>query len=408
MPRPTSLPTRCSVWEVAKENPKEKIKWCFEMLIWKIWIVLMENLWSSSVRCSKDSQHLATSNRFKNSWKNNSVIQSSSMAGSSSCQCPMTSYGEKKGNEEKCKSYFREVANCARRFPRGHWSFLGPGSEKKRDGTYCDKPDGVRGKTAEDMMLEFAQTIHPLFRASSAFERGELRSKGGKKTIHFNGSEQNVELILRTIISAIIYGGVADVCREVSKDTMCFGETWNTWFFGVDGHSYWTSLVPMNSDRWNLLQGYEQQFEQQSDNQKLSKLSSDAGLNSVERGKYFITLDAEGPSGMVHLCREYTLFRNDPRTRARGWSRRNTKIDPSLERLLLSSWRSWKYWDSGPISVSRQTLLVFRFVNGVEKYVTETTETIGDEEHRALGKSIAKARPRLKSSITLTPVTVPP
>ena len=46
-------------------------------------------------------------------------------------------------------------------------------------------------------------------------------------------------------------------------------------------------------------------------------------------------------------------------------------------------------------------------MNGVEKYVTETTETIEDEEHRALGKPIAKARPRMKSTITLTPVSVP-
>ena len=40
-------------------------------------------------------------------------------------------------------------------------------------------------------------------------------------------------------------------------------------------------------------------------------------------------------------------------------------------------------------------------------YVTETTETIEDEEHRALGKPTAKARPRMKSTITLTPVAVP-
>ena len=44
-----------------------------------------------------------------------------------------------------------------------------------------------------------------------------------------------------------------------------------------------------------------------------------------------------------------------------------------------------------------------RIVNGVEKYVTETTETAEDEEHRASGKPIAKARPRMR----LTPVYVP-
>ena len=71
------------------------------------------------------------------------------------------------------------------------------------------------------MMLEFAETAHPMFRASSALERGELRSKGGgKKTIHFNGSEQNVELILRTVMSAnqlSIFGAVADMHRGIQR-----------------------------------------------------------------------------------------------------------------------------------------------------------------------------------------------
>ena len=46
-------------------------------------------------------------------------------------------------------------------------------------------------------------------------------------------------------------------------------------------------------------------------------------------------------------------------------------------------------------------------MNGVEKYVNETTETIEDEEHIASGKLTAKARPRKKSTATLTPVSVP-
>ena len=65
---------------------------------------------------------------------------------------------------------------------RGHWSFLEPGSEKKWYGTYTDKPDGSWDQTAENMMSNFSDSRHP----SSAFERGELRSKGGgKKSLHF-------------------------------------------------------------------------------------------------------------------------------------------------------------------------------------------------------------------------------
>ena len=78
------------------------------------------------------------------------------------------------------------------------------------------------------MMLEFAEAIHPMFRASSALKKKELRSiVGSKWTIHFNGSDQIVELMLCTVMSAnqfSIQGAVADICTEVSKDTMASGK----------------------------------------------------------------------------------------------------------------------------------------------------------------------------------------
>ena len=109
-------------------------------------------------------------------------------------------------NEETEKCIMNSVtgSHYALRFLLGRWSFLGPGSEKKWYGTYSDEPDGDWDKTAERMMLNFAESGHPVFCATSALERGELRSKEkGKKSIHFNGSEENIELILCTIISVI-------------------------------------------------------------------------------------------------------------------------------------------------------------------------------------------------------------
>ena len=106
----------------------------------------------------------------------------------------------------------RQLKQHARRFPRGHWSLLGPGSEKKWYGTYGHKPDGSWDRTAEKMLLNFAETNHLVFRGTSALERGELRSKeSGKKSIHFNGSTQNIELLLQMVISVnqlSIYGAV--------------------------------------------------------------------------------------------------------------------------------------------------------------------------------------------------------
>ena len=137
---------------------------------------------------------------------------------------------KEKGNKEQCEYKTQKDAN------RDHWPFLGPGSEKQWYGTYSDKPDGVWDTTAEDMILEFAETIHPMFLASSAPERGKLRSKGGgKKTIHFTGSEQNVELILRTVMSAkqlSIYGAVADIpWLQGNQKHMQHKILWRRWKF---------------------------------------------------------------------------------------------------------------------------------------------------------------------------------
>ena len=48
-------------------------------------------------------------------------------------------------------------------------------------------------------------------------------AKEWARRLHFNGSELNVDLIPRTMISANqlnVYGAAADLCRELSKDTM--------------------------------------------------------------------------------------------------------------------------------------------------------------------------------------------
>ena len=93
-----------------------------------------------------------------------------------------------KGNTERFENNPQTVSEKARKFPRGHSSFLEPGSEKKWYGTYTDKPGGSWDQMAEEMMLNFSDSDHPIFRAFSAFERDELQSKGGRpKSIHFNG-----------------------------------------------------------------------------------------------------------------------------------------------------------------------------------------------------------------------------
>ena len=151
---------------------------------------------------------------------------STSKTGSFSCQSTAKLDGERKGNTERCEYISQTVANYARKFPRDHPSFSGPGSEKKWYGTYTDKPDGKWDQIAENMMTSFSDSGHPLLRA---FEKGELRSNAyGMKSFHANGSDENIELLLRTAISAnqlSVYRAIADLCNELTSDVEGSGKT---------------------------------------------------------------------------------------------------------------------------------------------------------------------------------------
>ena len=68
------------------------------------------------------------------------------------------------------------------------------------------------------MLLEFAESGCPLFRATTPLSRGQLKSKGhGKLSIHFAAFQETIETIFRTIVSANqlgLYGAVAEMCEE--------------------------------------------------------------------------------------------------------------------------------------------------------------------------------------------------
>ena len=156
----------------------------------------------------------------------------------------------------------------------------------------------------------------------------------------------------------------------------------------------------------NLLQDCERKFEQLLEDQKLSTLCCDAGLNIVEQGQFFITLEEEeeeGPNEMKNPCREKTLPRNQEASRARGWILGNTKIGPVLDvKVCLHQER---YVEILIESLFRDgTASWVRMVNGIDEYVTETSETISLEnvEHRVTGKLVAEAKPRLKPAVTVS------
>ena len=66
-------------------------------------------------------------------------------------------------NEKECMSNANLVSLFAKRFGKGQWSFIGPGSEKKWYSISEDSPQGELDNISEKMMLEFAESGHPNF-----------------------------------------------------------------------------------------------------------------------------------------------------------------------------------------------------------------------------------------------------
>ena len=112
----------------------------------------------------------------------------------------------------------RLVSLYTKRFGARQWSFLGLGSEKTCYSISADSPHGEWDRIAEKMMLEFGESRHPVFRATSPLSRGQLKSKGGEKlSILCCADLDTNKTVFRTIISVnqlSLYGAVAEVCEE--------------------------------------------------------------------------------------------------------------------------------------------------------------------------------------------------
>ena len=123
-----------------------------------------------------------------------------------------------KDNEKECESNAQLVSLFAKRFGAGQWSFLGPGSEKKWYSISEDSPQSEWDRMAEKMKLEFAESGHPIFCATSPLSRGQLKSKGhGKLSIHYCADLETIKTVFRTIISVnqlSLFGAVAEMCEE--------------------------------------------------------------------------------------------------------------------------------------------------------------------------------------------------
>ena len=102
--------------------------------------------------------------------------------------------------KEECLANAEVVSIHAKKFGIGQCIFIGSGSEKKWYSIEEDSPQGIWDHIADKMLLEFAESGCPIFRATTPLSRGQLNSKGhGKLSIHYCADQATIETIFRII-----------------------------------------------------------------------------------------------------------------------------------------------------------------------------------------------------------------
>ena len=134
---------------------------------------------------------------------------------------------DRKGNKDECLANVGVVKVLAKKFGILQWSFIGPGSEKKCYSAE-NSPQGAWDDIAEQVLLEFAESGHHTFRATTPLSRSILKSKGrGKLSIHFTADQDTIDTIYRIILSVnqlSVYGAVAAICEELENHQDGSGE----------------------------------------------------------------------------------------------------------------------------------------------------------------------------------------
>ena len=118
-------------------------------------------------------------------------------------------------NEEECLAHAKVVSLYARKFGTAQWSFIGPGSEKKWYSISKDSQQWIWDKIEERMLLEFAESGCPIFRATTP-----LKNKGlGKLSIHHAADQETIE----TIFSHNCF------CNSAQSLRSSRGDVWRGW-----------------------------------------------------------------------------------------------------------------------------------------------------------------------------------
>ena len=264
------------------------------------------------------------------------------------------------------------------------------------------------------MSLKFAESGHPIFRATTSLSRGKLKSqRRGKLSIHFSAEPDTIDTIYRIILSVnqlSVYGAVAAICDEYESHQDSTGQP--VTLVGqsvVLGEIKAEVLVHDEEPRDDqiILQQDVQQVKSLSPENRLSKFCKEAGfMRVVEVGQYFVTRNA-GEFQQTLVCREYTLPLDDRASQPNGWIRGTMRIGLVLE--VTTNFQHFKYGIEIRIeSVNKDNVhswvrICYGTVKYVNDYIKHDTENFADpheEEDVPTSSGVVVARSKASKTST--------
>ena len=367
-PKPTSFLSQCSVWEASVTN-HSKLGKAGSIVFWKhavskLWIESTGSQWSSG------GQNFSGFTTLRILDENQKMMTES--------QCEPEQYSDadwwKRGNREHVIATSFKITEYARRFPQRRWSFLGLDPRINGTEPMPTKPDGEMGRkeispfTSTELKNPLINTLHCYFCQSAQYLRSSSR-----------------------------------FVSRISQKPTRYGAIRRDWEFGIhdctDRISY---CKPYFSDWCRCTGNLVAQLRTE-----IRRTSWTAEIDQTMLRPWFL-----------EECWKRTILHYT------WWRRRTRRTEEFMSRVLVSeirrSARSWM-WRSGfikDVTVLRswsnlyfrdRTVSLFRIVNGIIKYVTETWEEIcnASAEHGCTGKLVAKVKPRPKPNLTLALVSIP-
>ena len=212
---------RASYFETEVERQKLNDSWILRTI--KNWLESTERQSRSSGIFSQDTSNWIRPMRFTERWHKTDTNLKTIWRLDYLHVHEQISWSKGKENFKKCVSNSTEVKTCAHRLSKGHWSLLDREHKKSYMGRTCTSPkiSGFAQYTWWYLISVKKKSGHPVFRTTSALDRGFLKSvKGGKLSTHCDDDLSNAKLLFRAIIfdnQLRVYGAMSDRCGELTQ-----------------------------------------------------------------------------------------------------------------------------------------------------------------------------------------------